>query len=63
MGVVNAEWHKQHVLGSGADMDTRVEWHIEHANACACRGIPAPVLAEIERRGMSDRLPGGAAGS
>lgn len=51
-GRVNGEWHKAHVLGSNAPMDRRVEWHLEHARECGCRGIPGPVLAEIEARGI-----------
>ncbi len=47
---MNADWHRDHVLGSHATMDERVEWHIEHARECGCRPIPASVNAEIERR-------------
>ncbi len=47
---MNAEWHSEHVLGSHATMDERVDWHLAHAQACGCRPIPASVTAEIERR-------------
>jgi len=59
MGTINAEWHKAHVLGRNADLDTRVEWHIEHANACSCRQLSPKMRAEIERRGLSERLQDG----
>lgn len=50
---VNEEWHAAHVLGQGASLDRRVEWHVEHATACGCREIPATVVAELERRGVA----------
>ena len=49
---MNAEWHRAHVLGTGASLDRRVTWHLEHAEACGCRPIPDPVLAEIRARGL-----------
>jgi hypothetical protein len=49
---MNAEWHDVHVLGQGASMDRRVEWHLEHARECGCRAIPRTVVEELERRGV-----------
>ncbi|MGO9028693.1 MAG: hypothetical protein ACLQOZ_08730 [Acidimicrobiales bacterium] len=48
---MNRQWHEEHHLGSGASLDERVQWHLEHSKVCGCRPIPAPVLEEIERRG------------
>jgi hypothetical protein len=59
-GRINEQWHREHVLGSHAPMDRRVEWHLAHARECACRPIPASVRAELERRGLEpppDRGP------
>jgi hypothetical protein len=50
---INGDWHRAHVLGQGASMDRRVAWHLEHAAACGCRGIPQTVLDEVERRGRT----------
>lgn len=50
---LNAEWHRQHVLGSHAPLEARVAWHLEHARHCACREVPASMLAEFERRGIA----------
>ena len=58
-GAVNAQWHDEHVLGQGASMDRRVEWHLEHAEACGCRPVPATVAAELERRGVPVPQPRG----
>lgn len=57
MSALNAEWHREHQLGSGAPMDRRVEWHLEHARVCACRPIPGPVMAEIRARRLDSDLP------
>jgi hypothetical protein len=47
---MNTQWHEEHRLGSRANLDERVRWHLEHAEACGCRPIPASVLEEIDRR-------------
>ena len=47
---MNADWHDEHVLGSHAWMDERVDWHDQPARECGCRPIPASVAAEIDRR-------------
>lgn len=44
---MNADWHRAHVLGSGAPMDVRIAWHLEHAQECACRPIPETVQRAI----------------
>ncbi|MGO9558748.1 MAG: hypothetical protein ACLPQS_17450 [Acidimicrobiales bacterium] len=49
---LNRQWHAEHRLGSGASLDDRVRWHLEHAKVCGCRPIPDLVLAEIHRRGL-----------
>ena len=48
--VTDKVWHEQHRLGSGAPMDARVAWHLEHAEVCGCRPIPASVQKAIEAR-------------
>jgi hypothetical protein len=48
--VLNREWHLAHVLGRNASLDDRVAWHSEHVQVCRCRGMPASIRAEIERR-------------
>ncbi|MBB3929999.1 hypothetical protein GGR25_001038 [Kaistia hirudinis] len=36
-----------------ASLNERIAWHLEHARACGCREIPASILAELERRGIT----------
>ena len=50
---LNRQWHGQHQLGNRTSLDERVRWHFEHVKVCSCRPIPARVLEEIERRGIS----------
>lgn len=50
--MTNREWHETHRLGSGASMDKRIEWHLEHVQNCACRPIPDGVLRAMEKRGV-----------
>jgi len=33
-----------------ATLDQRVAWHLEHAEACACRPMPRTVVEELARR-------------
>jgi hypothetical protein len=50
---MNADWHRAHVLGSGAPMETRIAWHLEHARECACRPIPESVQRAIDAAAAS----------
>ncbi len=50
---LDLQWHKDHRLDSGASLADRLQWHIEHAEACGCRPIPPSVRREAERRGLT----------
>jgi hypothetical protein len=47
---INADWHRAHVLGSGAPMADRIVWHQEHSGVCGCRPIPESVLKAIAKQ-------------
>ena len=49
---MNADWHRAHPLRRGASLDERVTWYLEHSRVCACRVIPADIVAEIHARGF-----------
>jgi len=51
---VNAAWHNQHRMPRNASLDERVAWHLEHREHCACRPVPAKLLAQIDKRGLAD---------
>jgi hypothetical protein len=48
--VTDKAWHEQHRLGSGASMEARTAWHLEHAEVCGCRPIPVSVRNAIDAR-------------
>lgn len=49
--MINAKWHKQHVMPMGSTLSQRVKWHVAHAKACGCREVPPTVLKELRRLG------------
>ena len=51
LAVINAKWHRQHVMPMGSTLSQRVKWHVAHAKACGCREMPPTVLAELRRLG------------
>jgi hypothetical protein len=54
-GKLNATWHQANRMPPRASLDQRLAWHLAHAKACRCRGLPAGILAELKRRGL--RVP------
>ncbi len=55
---INAAWHKANRMPARASLDQRVEWHLAHRKACACRtDLPATILAELKRRGVKPPPP------
>ena len=58
MGKINADWHKKHVMPKNATVDQKVEWHLAHRAACACRtDLPASIVAELKKRGIKPPEP------
>ena len=45
---MNKEWHAAHAMPPNPTREQRIVWHAEHAVACACRPVPASLLAEVE---------------
>lgn len=48
---MNRQWHETHPMPANANLQQRVDWHIEHAAACGCRDIPASVKQALEEHG------------
>jgi hypothetical protein len=44
---MNREWHEGHKMPEKATEQQRIEWHIEHAQACGCRPIPAGLMEKL----------------
>jgi hypothetical protein len=51
----NARWHAAHRMPASASLDQRVKWHLAHAANCACRPMPATIVAELKRRDQARR--------
>jgi hypothetical protein len=49
---INKEWHLQHKMPVKPTIGQRIDWHIEHAKNCSCRGIPAKLMEEIKKRNL-----------
>jgi hypothetical protein len=49
-GVMNTDWHSEHVLGAKASLEERVRWHLQHADKCGCRPIPRDVEDAIDQK-------------
>jgi hypothetical protein len=45
-------WHDAHRMPVRPSSQQRIEWHLAHAKECACRPIPAGVIALMQARGL-----------
>jgi hypothetical protein len=44
---MNPAWHRKHVMKRNATVVERIAWHRDHQKVCACRPIPAKLLAQM----------------
>lgn len=51
---INAEWHRAHTMPKNATPQQRLDWHLAHAKACACRRLSAAQLGELKRAAKSE---------
>jgi hypothetical protein len=49
---MNKEWHLKHPMPKNPTIDQRIEWHLAHQKACACRKIPEKLAEEMKKRGI-----------
>jgi hypothetical protein len=45
---LNRAWHARNRMPPGASRAVRLEWHLRHAQHCACRPMPASLQPEVE---------------
>lgn len=50
--MINREWHETHRMPKNANLEQRIEWHIEHAGQCGCRDMPESIKRALEQRGI-----------
>jgi hypothetical protein len=55
--MINREWHEAHRMPRNANLETRIEWHLEHAEHCGCRDVPESVKRHWKNAGR--RYPHG----
>ena len=44
-------------MPANATLDQRIQWHIQHAAACACREMPPSIREEIKKRKIGIDTP------
>jgi hypothetical protein len=44
---MNREWHEEHRMPEKATEQQRIDWHVEHAQACGCRPVPAGLVGKL----------------
>lgn len=49
----NREWHLKHRMPVNATFEQRVKWHLDHQKNCQCRPIPAKLLEEMKKKGLT----------
>jgi hypothetical protein len=54
---LNAKWHAAHRMPTRATLEQRIAWHVAHAAACACRPMPASIVAALKERGRKPPHP------
>ncbi|WP_298280865.1 hypothetical protein, partial [uncultured Bradyrhizobium sp.] len=47
---LNRDWHRAHRMPPRATREQRIEWHVAHVAACACRPVPDSIKADVEKR-------------
>ena len=47
---LNRDWHRAHRMAPRATREQRIEWHVAHVAACACRPVPDSIKADVEKR-------------
>ena len=46
---LNREWHRHHRMPPRATREQRIQWHVAHAPACACRAVPESIKPDVEK--------------
>ena len=42
---INEQWHEQNRMPKNPSLETRINWHLEHARECSCRPITGEALS------------------
>jgi hypothetical protein len=55
--VINATWHKKHVMPSLPTPAQRLRWHEAHAKHCGCRPFTASMRAKLRHEVAVTKRP------
>jgi hypothetical protein len=47
---MNAIWHRKHRLRKNAELERRLQWHLQHDVHCGCRPMPRSLKRELLRQ-------------
>jgi hypothetical protein len=50
---INVGWHRANKMPKNPTPQQRLDWHVRHAKACACRPLSAVMLASLQRAARS----------
>lgn len=53
MGMINAEWHRTHLMPKNPTESERAQWHYDHAMHCGCREITPSIAALLKANGLN----------
>lgn len=59
--MINASWHRAHVMPKNATAKQRLAWHLQHEKHCGCRKLTAAQrekLTAAAARTKKRRAPG-----
>lgn len=47
--MINATWHKKHIMPKNPTLAERTKWHMAHAKQCGCRAMPKSMQALVNQ--------------
>jgi len=52
MSRLNRDWHARNRMPENANLEQRIDWHLAHAQHCACRPVPERIREVLRSRGL-----------
>jgi len=53
MSKINRSWHQAHRMPKNPTERQRIDWHVEHARNCGCRGMDGRLAKLFEKHGVA----------
>lgn len=47
---INREWHLKNRVPDRANLNQKIQWHVDHTRICGCRSIPEKIKVEMAKR-------------